>query len=118
MVRYFRREESQESVLVIPVGNVTADTELTYEYGARSRSKKSPASTGGASPTSKPSPGGASPVSTSTKVPPLMKEGKPHLPFQLQIEYTGRDGSRCMRVISEAKPVTRDRDEAERSEGG
>lgn len=119
MVRYFRSEERQESVLVIPVGNVTAETELTYEYGARSRSKKSPASTGKTSPAHKPSPaatGGASPVSTSTKVPPLMKEGKPHLPFQLQIEYTGRDGSRCMRVISEAKPITRDRNEAERGE--
>lgn len=33
--RYFRTEESKESVLVIPVGNVTAQTELTYEYGVR-----------------------------------------------------------------------------------
>lgn len=40
MCRYFRSEESQESLLTIPVGNVTADTELTYEYGVRSRKKR------------------------------------------------------------------------------
>ena len=33
--RYFRTEESKESVLAIPVGSVTAKTELTYEYGVR-----------------------------------------------------------------------------------
>ena len=32
---YFRTEETGESMLLIPVGNVTADTELSYEYGAR-----------------------------------------------------------------------------------
>jgi hypothetical protein len=41
--RYFRSEETGDSVLIIPVGNVTADTELTYEYGVRT-DKKSPAS--------------------------------------------------------------------------
>lgn len=120
MVRYFRTEESQESVLVIPVGNVTAETELTYEYGARarSRSKKTVTAPVGASPAPKLSPAaGASPAPKMLAVPTLTLEGKPHLPFQLQIEYTGKDGSRCMRVISEAKPVTRDRDEAERGDG-
>ena len=38
--RYFRTEESKESVLVIPVGSVTAQTELTYEYGVRSKGRK------------------------------------------------------------------------------
>ena len=47
-------------------------------------------------------------------VAPLTIDGKPHLPFQLQIEYTGLDGSRCMRVITQAKPITRNRDVAER----
>ncbi len=50
------------------------------------------------------------------RLPPLQINGKDHLPFQLQIEYTGKDGSRCVRVISQAKPVTRDRDIAERGE--
>ena len=39
-VRYFRSEERKESVLVIPVGSVTAQTELTYEYGVRRNGKK------------------------------------------------------------------------------
>lgn len=34
---YFRTEETAESMLLIPVGNVTADTELTYEYGTRTK---------------------------------------------------------------------------------
>ena len=38
--RYFRTEETGDSMLIIPVGNVTADTELTYEYGVRT--KKNP----------------------------------------------------------------------------
>ena len=48
------------------------------------------------------------------EVPPLMIGGQPHLPFQLQIEYTSLDGDRCLRVITQAKPVTRDRSLAER----
>ena len=106
--------------MVIPVGNVTAETELTYEYGVRSHTKKKTT----ASTAAPRVPKGATPTlasddkaaPTTPEVPPLTVNGKPHLPFQLQIEYTGRDGSRCMRVISEARPVTRDRSEAERSE--
>ena len=41
-------------------------------------------------------------------------DGKPHLPFQLQIEYTAQDGSTNRRVITEAKPVTKEREIAER----
>lgn len=37
---YFRTEESKDSVLTIPVGNVTADTELSYEYGVRNAKKE------------------------------------------------------------------------------
>ena len=40
MYRYFRTEESKESLLTIPVGNVTATTELTYEYGVRSKKSR------------------------------------------------------------------------------
>ena len=36
---YFRTEESKESVLMIPVGSVTAQTELTYEYGVRNKAR-------------------------------------------------------------------------------
>ena len=37
VLSYFRHEDSRESVIVREVGNVTADTELTYEYGVRTR---------------------------------------------------------------------------------
>ena len=47
-------------------------------------------------------------------VQPLTIDGKPHLPFQLQIEYTAQDGSRNRRVITDAKPTTKEREVAER----
>lgn len=49
-----------------------------------------------------------------SEVAPLLVDGNPHLPFQLQIKYTAQDGSRCMRVITQAKPITTDRDVAEK----
>ena len=39
-VRYFRNEESAENVIVKKVGNVTADSEFTYEYGVRRKSTR------------------------------------------------------------------------------
>ena len=58
--------------------------------------------------------GGASGGGEVVEVAPLMVDGQPHLPFQLQIEYTAQDGSRCMRVITQAKPITTDRHVAEK----
>ena len=56
---------------------------------------------------------GASPL-VEKDVPPQMVDGQPHLPFQLQIEYTNSDGDRCLRVITKTKPVTQDRKLAEK----
>ena len=53
-------------------------------------------------------------TSTTTSVPLLVREGKLHLPFQLQIDYTRPDGSRCMKVITRAVPSTEDRAAAEK----
>ena len=47
-------------------------------------------------------------------LPPLMVRGRPHLPFQLQVEYTAVDGARYLRIISRAQPVTEDRTVAEK----
>ena len=47
---------------------------------------------------------------------PLIINGKVHLPFQLQVRYTDRDGSRCMRVSTFSKPVTSDKKTADESE--
>ena len=95
------------SVRVIPVGNVTAKTELTYEYGVRKKAKESADSSESSATMAV-----AKPEVEYT--PPLQIEGKPHLPFQLQIEYTSKDGSCLMRVITDAKPITRDRGVAEK----
>ena len=46
LYRYIRSgdgDDSRESVLVKQVGNVTADTELTYEYGIKVRATPKPA---------------------------------------------------------------------------
>jgi len=51
---------------------------------------------------------GAASSSTSTE------DRRPtELPFQLQVTYTDLDGTRAMRVLTRAQPVTRDRTEAE-----
>ena len=36
--RFFRTEDVRDSVLSVPVGNVTPDMELSFEYGVRSKS--------------------------------------------------------------------------------
>ena len=45
---------------------------------------------------------------------PVMVGGVPHLPFQLQTEYTGIDGSKLVRVVTKLKPVTQQRETAEK----
>ena len=52
--------------------------------------------------------------SETTEVPPLTIDGELHYPFQIQIEYTAHNGSRLMKVITNAKPLTRDRNIAEK----
>ena len=41
---------------------------------------------------------------------------KKELPFQLQIVYTDTEGAKALRVLTKVKPVTTDRQKAERSE--
>ncbi|XP_003382887.1 PREDICTED: circularly permutated Ras protein 1-like [Amphimedon queenslandica] len=125
---YFRTEDSKENVIVKQVGNVTADTEITYEYGVRKvtdkpskklsvqpkiKEEKEEEDDEGDIVKSKGDKSGASP-SSDGGVPPQMIDGQPHLPFQLQIEYTNSDGDRCLRVITKAKPITTDRVKAEK----
>ena len=45
--------------------------------------------------------------------PPLLIDGMECLPFQLQISYNNLDGAQCNRVITQSKPVTKDRQVAE-----
>ncbi|XP_019853243.1 PREDICTED: circularly permutated Ras protein 1 isoform X3 [Amphimedon queenslandica] len=116
---YFRTEDSKENVVVKQVGNVTADSELTFDYGVRKAQTTPPTESpkdGGDDGNSKESSDGGAATGASASsdtVPPQMIDGQPHLPFQLQIEYTNSDGDRCLRVITKAKPITTDRLKAE-----
>jgi len=95
--RFFQTGGSEDStsVLNVPVGNVNGNTELTYEFGVKNTSAK---------PTV-----GDDKANTSQSIPGLMIEGTHHMPFQLQIKYTDSDGAQCMRVLTQARPVTSDR---------
>ncbi|KAL5473515.1 hypothetical protein EMCRGX_G028006 [Ephydatia muelleri] len=103
---YFRTEDSSDNILTVSVGNATLDTEFLYEYGARTvKAKAEETNSGGASPKME---------DASPEAPPIDIDGKPHLPFQVQIEYTRLDGAKCMRVLTDVKPVTFDRAVAEK----
>eukprot|EP00800_Vazella_pourtalesii_P017804 TRINITY_DN557_c0_g1_i11.p1 TRINITY_DN557_c0_g1~~TRINITY_DN557_c0_g1_i11.p1 ORF type:complete len:586 (+),score=162.83 TRINITY_DN557_c0_g1_i11:382-2139(+) len=133
--------QSDNSWVERNVGNVTEDSELTFEYGIRKSqkleptptSKLEPTPTSKLEPTPEPmdlEPAAETTVPTDTEPKPkelgatagvtrktaaLAIDGKEHLPFQLQISYRARDGSKCLRVITQAMPVTKDREEAEKT---
>ena len=105
---YFREPgQSDNSWVERNVGNVTEDSELTFEYGIKNqKSEQMPMDYARKRPRTE--------AGVTTKT--LTIDGKEHLPFQLQITYRSKDGSKCLRVITQAMPVTKDREEAERSE--
>jgi len=78
-------------VLNVPVGSVKANTELTYEFRVKTTTA------------------GEDKINPAQSLPELMIEGTHHMPFQLQIKYTDSDGAQCMRVLTQARPVTSDR---------
>ena len=67
------------------MGNVKANTELSYEFGVRE----------------------GSPLRTSTH------SGTLQVPFQLQVDHALPDGSHVMRVFTRWLPMTNDRQMAE-----
>ena len=83
-------------------GDTTADTSKTDEQEQ---------ATGGAVGGG----GAGTPAATvsAVEMPPLMIDGKECLPFQLQISYNNLDGAQCNRVITQVKPITKDRQVAE-----
>ena len=94
------------NVMHASVGNVTSDTEYSFEYKAR----RSPHRDGGSGG----DPAGASPDGACSFDTPVMVGGVPHLPFQLLTEYTSKDGSKLLRVVTKLKPVTQERKTAEK----
>ncbi|VDI13939.1 Hypothetical predicted protein [Mytilus galloprovincialis] len=133
-------ERKKESKVVKQIGNVTADTEFTFEYGIRIKEQKDEEDTvmetahkekmismemveNGKTismETDKKQeerkvddqPNEASTSSESGRLK-VKVEVPDDLPFQLQLKYTDTDGATALRVFTQIKPATRDRKEAE-----
>lgn len=73
------------------MGNVKADSEVSYEFGRRKVDKK-----------------------LQKKCPALIIGDIPHLPFQLQVDYTTPSGAHMKRVFTKANKITTERDVAEK----
>ena len=57
--------------------------------------------------------GATAPAAETKDTPPLLIDGMECLPFQLQITYNNLEGAQCNRVITQSKPITKDRQVAE-----
>ncbi|XP_076077748.1 uncharacterized protein LOC143048138 isoform X3 [Mytilus galloprovincialis] len=133
-------ERKKESKVVKQIGNVTADTEFTFEYGIRIKEQIDEEDTVMETKhkekmvsmemveeektismgtdkkqeerkvDDQPNEASTSSESGRSKV---KVEVPDDLPFQLQLKYTDTDGATALRVFTQIKPATRDRKEAE-----
>ena len=113
---YIRGEASKTSHVKRDVGNVTKESEVTFEYGIRSTRHPPAGSDFEISPIKKveSSPPGATGGQSDASSSDRDKSKEPNeLPFQVQICYTDLDGARAMRVLTQTKPVTTEREQAE-----
>ena len=77
-----------KTILVKQFGNVTAESVFTFEYGLK-------------------------PISELLAMKDLDISTIKSFPFQTQISYTALDGSKCLRVITQAQDVCHEREEVE-----
>jgi hypothetical protein len=89
----FRNEEEEslnkeKNVLTKEFGNVTAESEMTFEYKVKD-------------------------IEELEKATDFDIKAIKELPFQTQIEFTKLDGMKCIRVITKVQQVTNDRKEVE-----
>lgn len=89
----FRNEEAEnlnveKNVLTKDMGNVSADSEMTFEYKVKS-------------------------IEELEKSIEFDITKMTHLPFQTQIEFTKLDGMKCIRVITKVQEISNDREEVE-----
>lgn len=113
---FFHFEETEESKVVRNIGNVTADTEITFEYGVRTKHRKAESEDTKQSETGDTKPDEQKPEESGATAGPSTAgkdKGPDKLPFQLQIQYTDTDGAKALRVLTQVKPVTWDRKIAE-----
>ncbi|XP_071942293.1 circularly permutated Ras protein 1-like isoform X2 [Antedon mediterranea] len=111
---YFRNEDTEGSVVSRNIGNVTSDSEATFEFGVRKKPVMQVLydNLGG---TMVDSDQAAEEPIYDTVMATSAIEGLERLPFQLQIRYTTRTGSECLRIITMDRPVTKDRQFAEQN---
>jgi hypothetical protein len=122
------------------VGNVTKDTEITFEYGVRrsgrdqhgkkQKAEVNPAAESSTATTEEASgdkdgavAAEAAGTGTTSGARAVGGEGitsqcvvtdpLSELPFQIQIQYTDLDGAEAVRVLTQCQPVTKDRQQAE-----
>lgn len=74
--------------MVRDIGNVTDETEITFEYTLRK-------------------------IKELAKMEDIDLTTLTEFPFQAQITYKALDGSKCIRVITETQKISNDRDELE-----
>ena len=89
----FRNEDplslsEDKSLLVKELGNVTEETEITFEYRLK-------------------------PMKELLKMADIDLSQMHNFPFQAQIYFTDLTGSKCVRVISKQQSISNDRDELE-----
>lgn len=88
------RHEDPESVtenntlLTRDIGNVTEDTEITFEYTLKK-------------------------IRELAKMDDIDLTKIKEFPFQCQITYKALDGSKCVRVLSQSQKISNDREELE-----
>jgi hypothetical protein len=74
-----------KTLMVRDLGNVTEETEITFEYRLKS-------------------------IKDLVKMEDLDLTKMQFFPFQAQISYSALDGSKCVRIISNQKEISSDRD--------
>eukprot|EP00343_Euplotes_focardii_P007439 CAMPEP_0205819948 /NCGR_PEP_ID=MMETSP0206-20130828/2483_1 /ASSEMBLY_ACC=CAM_ASM_000279 /TAXON_ID=36767 /ORGANISM="Euplotes focardii, Strain TN1" /LENGTH=578 /DNA_ID=CAMNT_0053114125 /DNA_START=243 /DNA_END=1978 /DNA_ORIENTATION=- len=89
----FKNEEeellnNEKNVLTKDMGNVTADSEVTFEYKVKD-------------------------ITELEKAKEFDIAKITSLPFQTQIEFTKLDGMKCIRVVTKVQEITNDRKEVE-----
>ncbi|CAM9853394.1 unnamed protein product, partial [Sphacelaria rigidula] len=103
------------------VGNVTRDTELSFEYQVRSRAEREALGIDTANFLSSSVDSSGPPATTAASAASACGSGKKkkdksaHLPFQVQIRYTRPNGMKCVRVLTKTQRVTKDKRTAEES---
>jgi hypothetical protein len=112
---YFREEESKSSQVERYVGNVTKESEITFEYGIRSAKKRKTEKIPEEEVDAQPGPGPSSREEDPAGEYVTLAAGGTDLPFQLQLHYTDLEGAKALRIITQTKPVTKQRAVAEKS---